>query len=62
MRVPRTASMAEGRSTNGGQMTISDWLEVATNGRNFSKKLPASAGVLYIFQLPAMMGRRMKSV
>src|SRR6266849_2251943 len=54
--------MAAGRSTNGGQITISQWVEVATSGLNLSKNAPVSLGVLYIFQLPAMMGRRIRVV
>ncbi len=46
------------RFTKGGQITISAWVDSATSGRNFSKNATVSDGVLYIFQLPAMMGRR----
>jgi hypothetical protein len=40
----------------GGQITISQCSDFSTNGRNFSKNAVVSAGVLYIFQLPAMIG------
>src|SRR5580704_4802901 len=59
MRVPSDPAAAAGRFTNGGQITISACVASATSGRNFSKNATVSAGVLYIFQLPAMMGRRM---
>jgi hypothetical protein len=59
-RVPRVASAAAGRFTKGGQITISACVASATSGRNFSKNAVVSEGVLYIFQLPAMMGRRIR--
>ena len=37
-------------------MTISQCSDFSTRGRNFSKNAVVSAGVLYIFQLPAMTG------
>ena len=40
----------------GGQITISQCSDFSTSGRNFSKNAVVSAGVLYIFQLPAMTG------
>src|ERR1700722_638023 len=60
MRVPCAAWAAAGRFTKGGQITISACVASATSGRNFSKKATVSEGVLYIFQLPAMTGRRMR--
>jgi hypothetical protein len=56
--LPCDDSTAAGRFTNGGQITISARVDSATSGQNFSKNASVSAGVLYIFQLPAMMGRR----
>ena len=53
---PAVAETAAGMSIDGGQRTISQWVEVATSERNFSKKAVVSAGVLNIFQLPAMTG------
>src|SRR5438132_12372514 len=53
---PFAASTDAARFVNGGQITISQWALVATSGRNFSKKAVVSAGVLNIFQLPAMTG------
>src|SRR5262249_18706048 len=58
MRVPRVASIAAGRSMDGGKITISQWVAAATSGLNFWKNAQVSLGVLYIFQLPAMMGVR----
>ena len=46
-------------STKGGQIRISACVDCATSGRNFSKNAVVSAGVLYIFQLPANKGVRM---
>src|SRR3954451_16619599 len=53
---PLTASTAAVRSVKGGQITISQCSDLSTSGRNFSKNAVVSAGVLYIFQLPAMTG------
>lgn len=61
-RLPATAATAAAMFTNGGQMATSAWLEPATRGTNFSKKAVVSAGVLYIFQLPAMRGVRISSM
>ena len=58
MFVPRAHSTAAGRSTKGGQITMSQPFEFATKGRKAAKNEAVSEGVLYIFQLPAMMGRR----
>src|SRR5205823_2020911 len=51
---PLAASTAAARLVNGGQITISQCPLAATIGRNFSKNAVVSAGVLYIFQLPAI--------
>ena len=56
MRVPLAAATAAARSVNGGQITISQCSEFSISGRNFSKNAEVSAGVLYIFQLPAITG------
>src|SRR3954451_16273721 len=55
---PLTASTAAVRFVKGGQITISQCEDFSTSGRNFSKNCVVSAGVLYIFQLPAMTGVR----
>src|SRR5260221_7633454 len=58
MCVPRVAPTAACRFTKGGHITISQCVEPATSGLNLRKKSQVSASVLYIFQLPAMMGMR----
>src|ERR1035441_8447858 len=56
MGEPLAASTAAARFVKGGQITISQCSDFSANGRNFSKNAVVSAGVLYIFQLPAMTG------
>src|ERR1035441_10017563 len=56
MGEPLAASTAAARFVKGGQITISQCSDFSTNGRNFSRNAVVSAGVLYIFQLPAMTG------
>ena len=58
MALPRAASAATIKAVKGGATTISQCFDSATSGRNASKNARASACVLYIFQLPAMTGRR----
>ncbi len=53
---PCAASTAAARFVKGGQITISQCSDFSTSGRNFSKNAVVSAGVLYIFQLPAING------
>src|ERR1017187_8617785 len=54
--LPWAAAAAAARFVKGGQITIPACSDFSTNGRNFSKNCVVSAGVLYIFQLPAMIG------
>ena len=61
MRVPWAASTAAARFVKGGQITISQCSACPASGRNFSKNAVVSAGVLYIFQLPAMTGFLIRS-
>src|ERR1700722_7452167 len=56
MRVPCAPPTAAAMSVKGGQITISQCSDLSTRGRNFSKNDVVSAGVLYIFQLPAITG------
>ena len=51
-------STAAAIAVNGGATMMSQCLDAATSGLNASKKARVSACVLYIFQLPAMTGRR----
>src|ERR1039458_4518232 len=62
MWLPWAAAAAAARFVKGGQITISACSDFSTNGRNFSKNCVVSAGVLYIFQLPAMIGFLIKFV
>src|SRR5580692_2887032 len=52
---PAADSTAVCRSINGGQTTISSRVCAATIGRKSLTKAAVSAGVLYIFQLPAII-------
>src|SRR6266850_1058359 len=52
--VPRVALTAVSKSRNEGQITISQSLELSTNGRKLSKKDVVPAGSLYIFQFPTI--------
>src|ERR1700728_5397457 len=58
--VPFAASAATASDVYGGAITMSHVLDLATSGLNAAKNWRVSACVLYIFQLPAMTGRRMK--
>ena len=57
---PTVAAMAAARSIKGGQIATSACAAPATSGKNFSKNAVVSAGVLNIFQLPAMIGFRIE--
>src|SRR5713226_2426181 len=52
-----TSSAVE-MAVNGGATTMSQCFAVATSGRKEEKNARVSASVLYIFQLPAITGRR----
>jgi hypothetical protein len=58
MLVDFVASTAVEIAVNGGAITMSAWVELATAGVNAEKNARVSAKVLYIFQLPAMTRRR----
>jgi hypothetical protein len=58
MAVPFTASTDAASAVNGGAMMMSQWDGTATSGLKALKYARASACVLYIFQLPAITGRR----
>src|ERR1700733_990123 len=58
MLFPFTDSTAAGIAVNGGAITMSQWAALATSGVKAEKKLRGSACVLYIFQFPAITGRR----
>src|SRR6266481_6801378 len=62
MRVPCAAATAAGRLGKGGQITISQCPERSTRPRNLSKNVTVSAGVLNIFQLPAITGILIRSL
>src|SRR4030081_3614650 len=51
---PFAASIAAGRSRNGGHTTISSRACPETSGKKSRKKLRVWSGVLYIFQLAAL--------
>ena len=57
---PASASATAGRHTNGGQTTVSHLAIRREHGRSARTNSTASAGVLFIFQLPARMGLRMR--
>src|SRR6267378_623693 len=59
MLVPFAASAAVEMAVKGGATIMSQCLEFATNGVKAEKNARVSASVLYIFQLPAITGRRM---
>src|SRR5271157_6594487 len=59
---PCAAPTAAVRFVKGGQITVSQWSAPPASGRNASKNAMVSAGVLYIFQLPAMTGFLIRSV
>src|SRR5690349_23817571 len=56
--VPCAPSTAVVIAVKGGAMMMSQCLEPADKGLKASKKARVSARVLYIFQLPAITGRR----
>src|SRR3979490_2932254 len=56
--VPRAASTAVVRAVNGGATMMSQCVELATSGASAVKYARPSACVLYIFQFPAITGRR----
>jgi len=58
MAVPRKAALTAASAVNGGQTTISTPLTPAVSRASSVTRAFASATVLYIFQLPAMMGVR----
>src|SRR5689334_17440089 len=47
---------------NGGQITMSQSVVLATSGKNSAKNARVSACVLYIFQLPAITLRRLREL
>src|ERR1700722_11425576 len=57
--VPRTASTEAASAVNGGATIISQCTLCCTSGANAEKNAHASLCVLYIFQFPAITGRRM---
>src|SRR5882762_10448947 len=59
MLVPFAASAAVEMAVKGGATMMSQCLESATDGVKVEKNARVSASVLYIFQLPAITGRRM---
>src|SRR5712664_2687747 len=59
MLVPFAASAAVEMAVKGGATMMSQCLEFATNGVKAEKNARVSSSVLYIFQLPAITGRRM---
>src|SRR6266446_4536042 len=59
MLVPFVASAAVEMAVKGGATMMSQCLEFATNGVKAEKNARVSSSVLYIFQLPAITGRRM---
>src|SRR5713101_6291097 len=56
---PRAACAAAASPVKGGATTMSQCVAPAASGRKASKNARISAWVLYIFQLPAITGRRM---
>src|SRR5277367_1372339 len=56
---PLAVSTVAARALKGGATTISQCCDAATNGNSLAINARASAWVLYIFQLPAITGRRM---
>src|ERR1700739_3468102 len=58
--VPRTHSTAAARAVKGGATMISQCAESLTKGKRAKKYARASACVLYIFQFPAITGRRIR--
>src|ERR1019366_1871440 len=58
IEVPFAASTAAASAVNGGATTMSQCVESATSGASAAKYARASACVLYIFQFPAITGRR----
>src|SRR4051794_25211657 len=58
MRVPREESITFVRVVNGAQITTSAMSSPAICGSSAKTKSSASKPVLFIFQLPAMYGRR----
>src|SRR5690606_17145029 len=57
-RLPASASATPGMAIAGGQTTASAPSMASSASRISRTKLTASSGVLYIFQLPAMIGLR----
>src|ERR1700741_4390040 len=58
--VPRTHSTAAARAVKGGATMISQCVKSLTSGTSAEKYPRASACVLYIFQFPAITGRRIR--
>src|ERR1700728_1332758 len=58
--VPFAASAETLSDVYGGAITTSQCLDLETSGLNAAENWRVSGCVLYIFQLPAMTGRRMK--
>src|SRR6476659_4219256 len=59
MRVPREESITFESAVNGAQITTSEMSSPAICGSRAKTKSSASKPVLFIFQLPAMYGRRL---
>src|SRR6516165_2648833 len=58
MLLPRAAALTAASAVKGGATTASQWRDCATSGRSSSTNSTASPMALYIFQLPAITGRR----
>src|SRR5215831_14714142 len=59
---PSSRSATLFRAVKTGAMTTSQWFAFATSGLRASAVATESATVLYIFQLPAMTGFRIRAV